>query len=334
MSTSNHLTPPKACKSVPAMCVWFFHDHRLGHLKQLQGLAARMEALAGIHSCWLDIQDYALGLRHLFISPSYLNTLPQPAMIIGAGHKTHLSVLLAARRYRAFSALIMKPSLPLSWFDAIICPEHDKARPRDNILNTFGPLNRITPSEQPLSLESRTNNLILIGGPSRHFRFDIARLLSQIQQICQENPQTQWLLSNSPRTPVEIMSQLKELAFPNLMIKDFRDPDLASLEALLLSSDRVWLTPDSMAMIFEALTAGARVGVFEDSATPGKAGSRINQQIQAMICKQDLISFTNRESIKPEKKELNRILWETDRAAHWLLQRYASHQKQASESHA
>ena len=331
MSTSNHSSPYIANKSASAICVWVFHDHRLGHVKQLRGLVARLEAQARIHSCWLDIQDQALGLKHLFLAPDHLKSLPHPNIILGAGHKTHWSVLLAARHYQAFSTLVMKPSLPLSWFDAIICPEHDQVSPAENILNTFGPLNCVIPPEDSQDITPRSKHLILVGGPSRHFRFDTHSLLNQIQQLCQESPQRHWILSSSPRTPTEMLAKLSELNLANLEIHEYRDQSLEPLDTLLNSADSVWLTPDSMAMIFEALTAGASVGVFEDAHRPGKAKSRISQQVHALICSQTIVSFSNRAD-KPTLP--TKTLWETDRAARWLLQRYASHQQQVNESHA
>lgn len=319
---------------MPALCIWFIHDHRLGHQKQLQGLASRLEAHARIQSCWLNVEDYGLRLKHLFMAPEHLHAFPRPDLIIGAGHKTHLSVLLAARYYKAFSVLIMKPSLPLSWFDAIICPEHDRAPAAENILSTFGPLSTVIPPDESNSQLTRTNNLILLGGPSRHFCFDTRNLIDQIEQLCRENPQTPWLLSNSPRTPPDALKQLRSLKLPNLKIHEYQDDSLGSLNELLCTSNQVWLTPDSMSMIFEAITAGAKVGVFHDRASRGKAGSRINKQIQALIGNQVVTAFNQRKAGMQEAKLANHRLWETDRAARWLLQLYANHLTQIAKQHA
>jgi mitochondrial fission protein ELM1 len=261
-------TPGTEIKNT-SLCIWFFHDQRPGHLKQLQGLASRLQAHARVDIIWLDIAKYRLSIRHLFKPTKALNKLPKPNIVIGAGHQTHFSVLLAAYHFKAFSTLIMKPSLPLGWFDAIICPEHDQVAASANILRTFGPLNSVTPPISSEQIKERTDHLILIGGPSKHYQFESEALLVQIQQLCQENSENQWILSNSPRTPADFLTQVKALNLPNLAIHDYAQSSLTPLDSLLIQSKIVWLTPDSMSMIFEALTAGARVGLFDGTPQAG-----------------------------------------------------------------
>ena len=323
MSTSNHITPPRTEIIETALRIWFFHDHRPGHLKQLQGLAMRLQAHAHIEAIWLDIAEYRLGFRHMLSLPEALKTLPKPDMIVGAGHQTHISVLLAAYHLKAFSALIMKPSLPLRWFDAIICPEHDQVPASANILSTVGPLNSVTPPSQIEQQRARNEHLILIGGPSKHFRFNDATLLTQIQQLCQETPEVHWTLSNSPRTPKDFLPQIALLKLPNLSIHDYTQDLPAPLDHLLTQSRFAWLTADSMSMIFEALTAGTRAGLFEHTAQAGKQRSRIVKQVQALQGRRKVLAFPERSDMFDKTENQAEPLWETDRAARWLLERYA-----------
>jgi len=283
----------------------------------------RLQTHAHIEAIWLDIAEYRLGFRHMLSIPEALKTLPKPDMIVGAGHQTHVSVLLAAHHFKAFSALIMKPSLPLSWFDAIICPEHDQVTASANILSTVGPLNSATPPSQTEHLRARNEHLILIGGPSKHFRFDEVALLTQIQQLCQETPEIHWTLSNSPRTPKHFLPQLRSLKLLNLTIHDYTQDLPAPLEHLLIRSRFVWLTADSMSMIFEALTAGARAGLFESTARTGKHNSRIVKQVQSLRDRRKVLAFFERSAMFDKTENQAEQLWETDRAAHWLLERYA-----------
>jgi glycosyltransferase involved in cell wall biosynthesis/mitochondrial fission protein ELM1 len=323
MSTSNHLSPLSATGNTTYLCVWFFHDRRPGHLKQLQGLAARLDALAGINAVWLDIHEQRTGLRHFLTTPSFMRTLPKPDMIIGAGHQTHISVLVAACHFKAFRVLVMKPSLPLRWFDAVICPEHDNAPAAAHIFNTFGPLNLVTPPEQPKPAMMRTEHLILIGGPSKHYHFDAGSLLTQIQQLCHETPSIVWRLSNSPRTPEGFTTALTALQLPNLRLHDYRQGLPDPLDILLTRTHIAWVTPDSMAMIFEALTAGARVGLFNAPVNTNRQQSRIVKQVQTLISSLKVIAFPQRAMLMEPRPAPQSPLWETDRAARWLLQRYA-----------
>ena len=101
----------------------------------------------------------------------------KPNLIIGAGHRTHFSILAAKRAYGGKSIVLMKPSLPYFIFDLCLVPEHDNPPKRANIISTIGALN-------PLGLDGLhekkpSSNLILIGGPSPHYKWDNNLIIKQ-----------------------------------------------------------------------------------------------------------------------------------------------------------
>lgn len=325
MSTCNH--PSQNDKRHKVLCVWIFHDHRPGHLSQLKGLVDRLEAHALINAHWLDVATYGIKFSQILYRSQALNDLalkdlPPPDIILGAGHRTHTSVLLAGFVFKAFTVLLMKPSLPLSWFDAVICPWHDQIKDRPHVLATFGPINKITPPQANSLSKERHRHLILIGGPSKHFRFESTLVIQQVVQLCNENPAIQWTLSNSPRTPDDFFDLLSAQKPANLQLHDFQDAALPKLETLLCEAAMVWLSPDSMSMIYEALTAGAKVGLFDAETTSKHKKGRIALEIQHLIDSQRVLDFCARSSMLT-RTEAPDFFWEAERAALWLLERCA-----------
>jgi hypothetical protein len=105
--------------------------------------------------------------------------LPAPDLIIGAGHRTHFTVLAARRAHGGRAVVLMQPSLPLGWFDLCLIPEHDRPRDRPNVERTYGVLNTVLPA----SHAAPDRGLFLIGGPSAHHAWAEARMVEQILTV-------------------------------------------------------------------------------------------------------------------------------------------------------
>jgi len=336
------------------LSIWYIHDGRPGHLTQLQGLADRLSAHHKVHETWIAASERQFSLSAFLLKRSPINlsslktsttqpskikprpvagaspplvNLTKPDIVIGAGHKTHKAVLLAAKQFKAFSTLLMKPSLPLSWFNAIICPKHDGLTESKRILNTNGTINKISPpSQKDLKKNKRHKHLILIGGPSKHFIFDQQRLLREIAALCQYDKTQTWHLSNSPRTPASFNQKLKALSISNLIIHQHQKNTFGQLNETLKQSAITWVTADSMSMIYESLTSGARTAIFTPLPSKPKKPSRIAKQVQILIdgelvgtYEQWILRRTQTKSILAPAPS---IIWEADRAAIWLLKRF------------
>jgi mitochondrial fission protein ELM1 len=202
--------------------------------------------------------------------------LPSPDLILGAGHRTHFSMLAARRARGGRVVVLMKPSLPLSWFDLCLIPEHDDPPARANVLVTKGALNRIRPS----TAQDPWRGLFLIGGPSLHFDWNSAELQRQITAILEATPHIQWTLTTSRRTPTDFLQKLAELANSNLTIKPYTETDPIWLPGQLGKAAWVWVTADSVSMIYEALTAGAAVGILN---VPKRISSRVSRGLESLI---------------------------------------------------
>jgi len=243
-----------------------------------------------------------------------------PSMILGAGHSTHKNVLLMAHKYGAISVLLMKPSLPTSLFDFIICPQHDGLTESDRILNSRGTINKIEPGKK--SIKQRSNYLVLLGGPSKHFSWNEKSLIREIVLLCKHYTDKQWLLSNSPRTPASFMEELIKQEIPNLNCHHFNDDAVDDLNTILQNSAQTWITPDSMSMLYESLTAGCATSVLSLSPTNIKKPSKVAHHIQKLISDKVI---GNSQHLQTNKDLVNapHTIWEADRAAQWLLTQYS-----------
>ena len=255
------------------LTIWVLTDGKRGHENQSLGLAEALarNTPAQLHiiplpRSWTRAIDWLLGRF-----PPGLG-LPPPDLILAAGHDT-LWPLLAARRAFAGKAIaLMKPSLPLAWFDLAVVPRHDGLKPNARLLVTEGAINRIRrqPAEAPRPL-----NLMLIGGPSPHFAWDTAAIIRQVRQLATREPERRWTLTTSRRTPADFLPALTDMLPGNvaLIAHDQTGPDW--LPARLVQAATVWVTPDSVSMVYEALTAGAGVGLFGLHERPTKVARSI-----------------------------------------------------------
>jgi mitochondrial fission protein ELM1 len=144
----------------------------------------------------------------------------------------------------------------VSWFDLCICPEHDfigKPVPT-NVITSKGALNRVVPG-----CGEKSGKLLLIGGPSKTHGYDEGALIAQIKDIAADGG---WQVADSRRTPETFLPALKK-ELPGITVFPHQETQPGWLAAKLSSLETVWVTEDSVSMIYEALTGGARVGVLE-----------------------------------------------------------------------
>ena len=261
--------------------IWVVSDGKAGHRNQSLGLA---EALLRQRPAARIAEVPATpGLRTLLAAclPARRET-PGPALLIGAGHGTHASLLRWRRRLAARTIVLMRPSLPRALFDLCIEPRHDGGAESERRWLTDGPLNRMRPAAT-----KRDPGIILIGGPSPHFHWDSDALLTQLARICSGD--RAWVLSTSRRTPSEFLPCVQGLALPGLVCHDCRALPGDWLAATLPGAAHCWVSPDSASMVYEALTAGCAVGVFD---LPARTGSRVARGVGDLLERGLCRSFT------------------------------------------
>ena len=173
---------------VRPIILWRFSDGRAGHDTQSRGLTAALSSLADCRVFEIPTNLRAglwAGLLLRRFDPG--QDLPDPDLIIGAGHRTHLPMLRARRARGGRIVVLMRPSLPLSWFDLCLVPAHDRITAGDNVWLTRGALNSIIRSET----KDPRSGVILIGGPSKHYLWDEPELLAQIGRVATRLPAVQ-----------------------------------------------------------------------------------------------------------------------------------------------
>lgn len=239
--------------------VWCLLDGRPGHQNQVFGLAEALQQRSNIKICHVQISDTRQRLRTLTANQLQLSGIDSsPDMIIGAGHRSHLPLWLLRRRFNAKSVVLMKPSLPLSWFDVCLVPTvHNLKSPPANVISTKGVLNRI----QPNSNKQQNTGICLVGGPSAHYEWSDEKVIRQLEAVLADNKRD-WVIATSRRTPAPFVSQLqKHTKHATVVTPD--ETDRNWLPQQLGKAEVAWVTEDSVSMMYEALTSGAAVGVLE-----------------------------------------------------------------------
>ena len=254
--------------STPRIIVWRFVDAKPGHRRQSAGLLQALSAHATLDVHTVEVSSFRASFSdYLFKRLPDTDQLSPPQLIVGAGRACQWPMICARRARAAFCVYLMKPLWPRLAFDLCFIPRHDGVKPGSRVVVTDGVLNDIEIRD-----ESRDGNLILVGGPSTHYGFDDAALMRQIDAIVQSEPATTWTLSNSRRTPTTFQQSLEALAPSKIELVDVANTDEAWIKQALASARRVWVSADSVSMMFEALSAGCAVGILE---MPTKRSSRI-----------------------------------------------------------
>ncbi|RMJ01788.1 hypothetical protein DOQ08_03067 [Marinobacter litoralis] len=302
-----------------APAIWLITDNKPGHKNQLKGLGNRLRVLTGASIHWVNATDYSVPLWRALLgaAPTIDSSLPAPALMIAAGSGTHRLLLALRRRRKAHTVVLMKPAFPLAWVDAAIIPAHDNVKASRKTLITEGVINAITPMAQ---LTTKPEALILAGGPSPHFDWDDDAVFAQITDLIDRYPEWRWTISDSRRTPEALTARLDELQGPKATFIHHENTHDTWLNHQLAASRAVWVTPDSVSMVCEAATSGVPTGLLD---LPARGHSRVAKGVNR-LAEQGWVCFRqDHDRVMGEDPERHARLWEADRAARWLINRFA-----------
>ena len=246
------------------MHIVYVSDGKAGHRSQAAGLYQAVQRISGQSVTFQEISIEQLPLLALCkgIISGRLKALEQaPDYIFGVGSHTQLRVLLLGKAYpQAKTVILMKPNFPVSWFDYSIIPEHDAVPESEKVIVTQGALNPIVNEQR----HQQNRILIALGGSSKRHQWNDQKVLSAVQQIAEANLQAEIILTTSRRTPKAFLEQLQAQPFAGqLQIFPVEQTPQGWIFEEMQQAEAVWVTEDSVSMIYEALTAGCRVGVIQ-----------------------------------------------------------------------
>lgn len=294
---------------MPPLTVYCVSDGKPGHLSQMQGLINALQRRRVVQLVWIEVSAT--------LTSRLRRRSPPPDLILAAGHRTHLTALLLKWRFGGKVVVMMRPSLPLSWFDACLIPRHDSPPARSNILMTEGALNPL----QAVEVFAENQGLILLGGPSSHYQWDNAAMLAQLRQLQQQLPQVNWTLTTSRRTPETMLNTLLAMHLPGFTVVPYSDTDRQWLQQQYQRCGLIWVTEDSVSMVYESLSVGAAVGIL---SVKRRQASRVSKGIDYLLSQQRLIDLTWLQENGTMQSAAHSPLQEADRAADWIMSRLLS----------
>lgn len=307
--------------TVKPLIIWRFRDGKPGHEQQSLGLINALGELHAVEVSDFDVREHPVGIADWMLGRFPAGFIkPRPDFLIGAGHATHVAMLAAKKAVGGKVIVLMKPSLPSFLFDLIIVPEHDGVPASERVITTRGALNSMRPAEKKTG-----SVLILLGGESKHARWDNAVVLQQVETVVaalkpdQLNFCQNWRITDSRRTPAVLSAELEQRYGERFQPWALCPPGW--LAQYLASTEAVWVSEDSASMIYEALSAGCRVGVLE--LPEAKRTGRVLAGIKKLTRDKQIAYFSQCQGRSSELPASTLLLNEAQLAAQKMLNYFA-----------
>ena len=291
--------------------IWRFVDGKPGHEKQSAGLIQGIESIQPVEVHEIDVRFKAFYWRQIrrFLLRNAPD-LPPPDLLVGVGHGTHLPLCLARLVCGGRSVVLMKPTLPSRLFDLLFVPQHDRVHRDTKIIPTRGV---ICPTK--VDDKETDTGLILLGGPSPHFEWSNRDVGDQVRAIVRESPGLAWQVCNSRRTPLDLQDYLPAAA--NLALRHWRSLPADFLENALARTEYVWVSADSASMLYESLSAQARVGII--ALEPKRRRNKHARAIAELVASGQVSSSAN--GFRLEGTESAGFVPENQRCAQIVVER-------------
>ena len=198
---------------------------------------------------------------------------PWPKFIIGAGRKTvpYMRYLKSKLRNNVFTIFLQDPKIKTNNFDFVWAPLHDEIK-GDNTFSTLLSPGRVSQNLITKELTKWSDKFsvlpepfltILIGGQTKAFSFNKEECLHILETISRAIKEG-WtpLISTSRRTPQFLKEEIKNIVYNNPHY--FYDNNGENpYYALLGISNIALVTPDSVNMVSEAITANLSTYIFD-----------------------------------------------------------------------
>ena len=304
--------------------ITLFTDRRPGHEKQSRGIIDALSRYIDVALSIIAVERLhpaayvASHLRYL----CHIDRCPEQVigsdLIIGTGSRTHIPVLSAARTSHAKAVTCMTPVGHLiKHFDLCFVPLHDKVKESTAIFRTIGPPNVAVSAGK----HDANRGLILIGGIDEGSHvWSNERLVDDISKLLSE--ERQWTISTSPRTPADtealIPGMIRERQ--NVSFLPFSVTPAGWIEEQYRCNASVWITADSVSMVYEALSAGCGVGILPVQWK--KSDNKFKRSLDYLADRNLVIQFDAYQPGKNNPLSNNEPLNEADRCAKEILRRW------------
>ncbi len=309
------------------MKAFLFSDGRPGHEKQSWGIIQALQRYIDVSVQEVlvarrhGLAEFGSHLRYVFnLGHSRIGNIDSDTdLIIGTGSRTHIPMLAAAKNNRAKVITCMTPPAHLlGRFDVCFIPYHDRPRSTGNIFVTVGPPNVSNRSDE----HDPSRRLILVGGEDNQSHlWDGAGVTADILRLVKQDHMCQWMVSSSPRTPPHTENLLESISaeFDQVTFLPFSATASGWLEGQYRTNGWTWVTADSISMVYEALSAGCRVGFIPVAWK--KATNKFQRSLDYLQDKKLVISLERylQGGIEPDSFE---ALDEADRCAKEILRRW------------
>jgi len=299
-------------------------DGRPGHEKQSFGIVQALENRTAVKTTVIDISKRGFWAQlisyiQLLFSPGSADlALPEHVdLVIGTGTRTHSTVLNIKKQFQIPAITCMTPGLHLrNFFDICFVPEHDGVRKRNNYFFTCGAPNNCVNRKQ----HDQERGLILLGGVDENSHtWDSKAIEIKIAKIISRQIGMHWVISSSPRTPQVTVNGIRKIInnADNVIFFDYKETHKGWIEEQYNQCATVWVTSDSISMLYEALSSGCRVNMIQ---MPWKnSSSKFKRNEDLLIEKSLVIPFSSWErgiNEQPVVSQLN----EAQRCADYILQ--------------
>jgi len=273
--------------------VWSVSDGRAGNVRQAEALA---NVLGPAHAVglqprwpWRALAPRRIAHSAHAFGADFQSALDAPPSIaVGCGRQAALATRLL-REHGSKVVQILDPRIDPGLWDVVVVPRHDGLHGR-NVITSLGSLHpvddlwlaRARAQFAAFQALSRPRTAVLLGGSSRHVRFDrmaFEMLASQLEAAFAHEGGS-LLLSTSRRTSAELRdaSRHRFVATPSVTWLGAQDGE-NPYPGMLAWADRIVCSPDSVNMISEACATSAPVHVFE----PGRARGRLRAFLDSLL---------------------------------------------------
>ena len=195
---------------------------------------------------------------------------------------------------------------------------HDRITPKPNIEQTIGPPNMAENRNKHDSAKS----MILVGGTDeRSHSWNSENMYRAIARLLSFSKDQHWTVSTSPRTPEDMHDLLALLAdeHANVWYVPYSRSEPGWVEKQYDIHKNVWVTGDSISMVYEALSAGCRVGIIPVHWK--REDNKFLYSLNYLVENQRVITLSQYLKGKPYHQQ-SQPLDEADRCAKEIVKRW------------